>query len=104
KIATGEIPARKVFEDDELLAFHDIEPQAPTHVIIIPKSHIASSAADITTENAPVVGRIFVAIAQIAREQGLESYRIINNCGAQAGQTVPHIHFHLLGGRVFDAF
>jgi histidine triad (HIT) family protein len=104
KIAAGEIPSQRVYEDEELLAFRDITPQAPTHILVIPKEHLMSGAADITDENAAVIGRIFTAIAKIARKEGLESYRIINNCGADAGQTINHIHFHLLGGRIFGAF
>jgi len=104
KLAAGEIPSNKVYEDEHILAFHDIAPQAPAHIVFIPKEHMAQSAADINEGNAPVVGKIFVAIAKVAREQGLESYRIINNCGADAGQTVAHLHFHLLGGRIFGAF
>ncbi|MDR3345354.1 MAG: histidine triad nucleotide-binding protein [Oscillospiraceae bacterium] len=98
KIATGKIPSQKVYEDAEILAFRDLIPQAPTHILVIPKAHIASSAAEITAETAPIVGRIFAVIAQLAREQKLESYRIVNNCGEDAGQTVRHLHFHLLGG------
>jgi histidine triad (HIT) family protein len=103
KIAAGDLPSSKVYEDDDILAFRDIAPQAPVHIVVIPKEHIASSAADINESNAGAVGRIFAAIAQIARETGLESYRIINNCGAGAGQTVNHLHFHLLGGKILDS-
>ena len=99
KIARNEIPSKKLYEDDEIVAFNDLEPQAPVHVLIIPKAHI-SSANEITAENSDIVGKIFIAAAKIAKEQGLEKgYRIVNNCGEDGGQTVHHLHFHLLGGR-----
>ena len=103
KIIAGEIPSTKVYEDEYVLAFNDINPQAPTHIVVIPKEHI-TSATEINPENSQLIGNVFAAIAKIATEQCLESYRIINNCGAGAGQTVFHIHFHLLGGRKFGAF
>ncbi len=100
KIIAGEIPSTKVYEDDEVLAFRDIEPQAPEHIIIIPKQHIAS-ANELTTENSCVVGKIFTVAAQIAKDLGFaeNGYLIVNNCGKDGGQTVGHIHFHLLAGR-----
>lgn len=100
KIIAGEIPSTKVYEDEAVLAFRDIEPQAPEHIIIIPKTHI-SSANEITEENGAVVGKIFAVVAKIAKELGFadKGYRIVNNCGEDGGQTVGHIHFHLLGGR-----
>lgn len=99
KIARNEIPSQKLYEDDVIVAFNDLEPQAPVHVLIIPKEHI-SSANEITAENSDIVGKIFMAAAKIAKEQGLEKgYRIVNNCGEDGGQTVHHLHFHLLGGR-----
>ncbi len=99
KIIAGEIPSSKVYEDDDILAFRDIEPQAPVHAVIIPKTHIAS-ANEITAENSRLIAGIFEKIPVIARELGIadSGYRIVNNCGADAGQTVKHIHFHLLGG------
>lgn len=98
KIIAGEIPSNKVYEDDTVLAFHDINPQMPVHVIIIPKAHVAS-AADVNEENSAVISHIFEVIAKIAKELGLDNgYRIINNCGEDGGQTVKHLHFHLLGG------
>ncbi len=101
KIINGDIPCAKVYEDDTVLAFRDIEPQAPTHILIIPKSHI-KSAAEITEENSAVVAHIFEVAAKIAKEEGLDDgYRIVNNCGDNAGQTVKHLHFHLMGGREF---
>ena len=101
KIIAGEIPAAKVYEDEDVLAFNDIEPQAPVHVLIIPKEHIVS-AADINAENSHLVAKCFETIAKIAKEKGLDNgYRIINSCGHDGGQTVFHLHFHLLGGKVF---
>lgn len=99
KIAAGEIPSTKVYETEEVLAFQDIDPKAPFHVIVIPKKHIAS-AAEITPENSGVVAKIFEAIAVIAAEHKLEGgFRVVNNCGEDGGQTVGHIHFHLLARR-----
>ena len=101
KIAAGEIPSRKAYEDETVLAFYDLDPQAPTHVLVIPKAHIPSAAA-ITTENSAVVAHIFEVIAKVADELGLkEGFRVVSNCGVSAGQSVPHLHFHLLGGRDF---
>lgn len=100
KIAAGEIPSNKVYEDDKILAFHDIAPAAPVHVLFIPKEHIAS-ANELTAENASIVAYIYQKAAQIAKELGVaeSGYRIVNNCGQDGGQTVGHLHFHLLGGR-----
>lgn len=98
KIAKGEIPSNKVYEDDKILAFRDIAPQAETHVLVIPKEHIASSANDISAENSSEIGYLFAKIPEIAKLAGVDSYRIINNCGEKAGQTVKHIHFHILSG------
>ena len=99
KIAAGEIPSTKVFENDDVLAFRDIDPQAPFHVIIIPKTHIAS-AAEITAENSALAAKIFEAAAKIAAEQKLEKgFRIVTNCGEEGGQTVGHLHFHMLAQR-----
>lgn len=101
KIVNGEIPSAKVYEDETVYAFNDLSPQAPVHVLVIPKEHI-TSAADITEENSAVVAHIFEVIAKIAKEKGLDDgYRIVNNCGDSAGQTVKHLHFHLMGGREF---
>lgn len=101
KIINGEIPSAKVYEDDTVFAFRDIEPQAPVHVLIVPKQHI-KSAAEITCENSAVIAHIFEVAAKIAESEGLtDGYRIVNNCGDSAGQTVKHIHFHLMGGRDF---
>ncbi len=101
KIINGEIPANKVYEDDQVFAFRDIAPQAPTHILIIPKQHI-KSAAEIDESNSAVVAHIFEVAAKIAKQEGLdEGFRIVNNCGDIAGQTVKHLHFHLMGGREF---
>ena len=98
KIISGEIPSSKVYEDDVCLAFNDIDPQAPVHFLVIPKAHI-SSVAEVTEENADVVAHIFEVIAKIAKEKGIESYRVVSNIGEQAGQSVHHLHFHVLAGR-----
>ncbi len=97
KIAAGEIPSKKVYEDEQILAFYDIEPKAPVHVLVIPKAHIAG-ASEITAENAAVVGHIFATIPCIAATLGITDYRVVTNNGADAGQTVHHLHFHILGG------
>ena len=94
-IAAGEIPSNKVYEDDLCYAFYDIAPQAPTHFLVIPKSHIGS-VAEISGENSAVVAHIFEVIAKVTRELGLESYRVVSNIGEQAGQSVHHLHFHVL--------
>lgn len=99
KIINGDIPSTKVYEDDAVYAFRDINPQAPTHILVIPKTHIASVDA-ISAENSAVVAHIFQVIPQIAKAEGLENgYRVVSNCGADAGQTVFHLHFHILGGK-----
>ncbi|GHV46181.1 histidine triad nucleotide-binding protein [Clostridia bacterium] len=104
KIANGEIPAEKVYEDDGILAFADISPQAPVHVIIIPKRHIGSAAEIETIADAEIAGRIIKVAADIAREKNLDSgYRILTNIGEDGGQTVHHLHFHLLGGKKLGA-
>lgn len=99
KIAAGEIPSKKVYEDDQVLAFYDINPMAKVHVLVIPKAHIDSVAA-ITEENADLVAHIFTVIPKIARELGLTEggFRVVSNCGENAGQSVRHLHFHILGG------
>ena len=99
KIIAGEIPSTKVYEDETVLAFRDIAPQAPCHVLVIPKAHI-DDANGITAENSAVIAHIFQVIPQIAKAEGLENgYRIVSNCGPDAGQTVQHLHFHILGGK-----
>ena len=98
KIAAGEIPSKKLYEDELCYAFYDIDPQAPTHFLVIPKAHIPSVSA-VDAENEAVVGHIFSVIAKVTKELSLESYRVVSNIGEQAGQSVPHLHFHVLAGR-----
>ena len=99
KIIAGDIPSTKVYEDETVLAFRDIAPQAPTHILVIPKAHIGS-VAEITDQNSYVVAHIFQVIPAIAKAEGLENgYRVVSNCGDDAGQTVHHLHFHILGGK-----
>ena len=101
KIISGDIPSSKVYEDEWVVAFKDLEPQAPIHVLIVPKDHIAS-AAEITAENSLLIAKVFEAAAKIAKEMDLkDGFRIVNNCGEKAGQTVMHIHFHMMAGREF---
>lgn len=98
-IANGEIPSKKAYEDDRVLAFYDLDPQAPVHILIIPKEHI-SSVSEITPENSSIVAHIFEVAAKLAKDNELsEGYRIVTNVGKDGGQSVPHLHFHLLGGR-----
>ena len=98
-IIAGEIPCTKVYEDEDVFAFRDINPQAPVHVLVLPKEHIACADA-IDGSNSRLVGKCFEAIAKIAKAEGLSTgYRVINNCGKDGGQSVMHLHFHLLGGR-----
>lgn len=102
KIIAGIIPSAKVYEDDSILAFRDIAPQAPTHILVIPKTHIPS-VNGVSAENSALVAHIFEAIPRIAQAEGLENgYRVVSNCGADAGQTVPHLHFHILGGKTLS--
>lgn len=103
KIIAGEVPSNKVYEDDLVYAFYDIAPQAPTHFIVIPKTHIAS-ANDLDEANANVIGHIFAVIPKLAKELGFaeKGYRIVNNCGEDGGQTVGHLHFHVLAGRYLE--
>ncbi len=99
KIAAGEIPSTKVYEDEQVFAFRDINPQAPTHILVIPKEHIPSVDA-ITPENSAIVSHIFEIIPKLATEDGLDKgYRVVSNIGEQGQQSVPHLHFHILGGR-----
>lgn len=98
EIAAGNIPSAKVYEDDTILAFRDINPQAPTHIIVIPKEHIPDMNG-ITPENSAVAAHIFETIPKIAASEGLKNgYRVISNCGPDACQSVKHLHFHILGG------
>lgn len=99
RIISGEIPSKKVYEDEFCYAFEDIAPVAPTHILFVPKIHI-ESMAQITAENSAVISKIYEAIAKIAKEKNLDGgYRVVANCGADAGQTVFHLHYHLLGGK-----
>ena len=99
KIIAGEIPSAKVYEDEYVYAFRDIHPQAPVHILVVPRTHIAC-ANDISHANSDAVAHIFEAIPKIAKAEGLTGgYRVINNCGEDGCQTVRHLHFHILGGR-----
>ena len=98
KIISGEIPSACVYEDEAVFAFRDIAPQAPTHFLVIPKAHIAS-VSEVNADNSAVVAHIFEVIAKLSEELGMESYRVVSNIGEQAGQSVFHLHFHVLGGR-----
>jgi histidine triad (HIT) family protein len=102
RIVAGEIPSTRVAEDDLTIAIRDIAPRAPTHILVMPRDHIAS-AASLTDADATLVGRIFASAAEIARSEGIEEggYRIVTNIGTWGGQTVDHLHFHLMGGRAF---
>ncbi len=103
RITAGEIPADTVFEDDSILAFRDVAPKAPTHILLIPREHIIS-AADLTDDHGPMLGRLYATAAQLARDEGIadSGFRIVTNSGADAGQSVAHLHFHLMGGRRFS--
>ena len=99
KIVNGDIPSTKVYEDETVFAFRDINPQAPTHILVIPKAHLAS-VNEVTAQNSGVVAHIFEVIPKIAEAEGLiNGYRVVSNCGPDAGQTVSHLHFHILGGK-----
>ena len=98
KIVAREIPSNKLYEDELCYAFYDIAPQAPSHFLVIPKAHI-QSVSQIGPDNSAVVAHIFQVIAQLTAQQGIESYRVVSNVGEQAGQSVPHLHFHVLSGR-----
>jgi histidine triad (HIT) family protein len=99
RIAAGEIPAAKVHEDDLVIAIRDIHPQAPTHVLLVPRAHVVS-AAELTEASGPLLGRLFAVAADIARREGLDGgWRLVTNVGPDAGQSVAHLHLHLLGGR-----
>ena len=103
KIVAGTIPSTRVHEDEVVIAFRDIAPRAPTHILVIPRDHIAS-AADLTEADGPLLGKLFAVTAQIARQEGIADagYRIVSNVGRWGGQTVDHLHLHLLGGRPFQ--
>lgn len=97
-IVNGDIPSKKVYEDEQVYAFYDIDPQAPVHFLVIPKAHIRSAGA-VTEENSTVVAHCFEVIAKVTAELGITDFRVVSNCGEQAGQSVPHLHFHVLAGR-----
>jgi histidine triad (HIT) family protein len=100
RIAAGEIPSTKVAETERLLAFRDIQPQAPTHVLLIPKAHVANSAAQVDAAHADLLAELFALAARIARDEKLDGgWRLVTNVGDDGGQSVHHLHFHLLGGR-----
>lgn len=101
EIVEGKLPATIVYQDEHCLAFRDLQPQAPTHILIVPRKVIRTHA-DITADDVPLVGRLHWAAAQVARQEGLTSYRLVLNCEEEAGQSVPHLHLHLLGGRPFS--
>jgi histidine triad (HIT) family protein len=103
RIVAGTLPSTKVHEDDIVVAFRDIAPRAPTHILVIPRDHIAS-AADLTEKHGPLLGRLFATAAELARSEGIadDGYRLVSNVGRWGGQTVDHLHFHLLGGRPFE--
>jgi histidine triad (HIT) family protein len=103
KIAAGDVPSDRVHEDDELVAFRDVAPRAPVHILLIPRAHI-TSAAELTAADGPLLGRLFELAAQLAIREGVaeSGFRIVTNSGPGAGQSVPHLHFHLLGGRSFS--
>ncbi len=99
RIAAGEIPSHKIYEDDRVIAFYDIDPQAPVHFLVIPKQHLESVDA-ITSDNSSIVAHVFVVIAEIAKKLQLTNgYRVVTNCGEDGGQSVPHLHFHVLAKR-----
>lgn len=103
RIVTGELPSTKVHEDDLVLGIRDIAPRSPTHILLMPKRHIAS-ALDLTDDDAPLVGRLFAVAADLARSEGIAGagYRLVSNVGAWGGQSVDHLHIHLMGGRAFE--
>jgi histidine triad (HIT) family protein len=100
KIVAGEIPSTKVYEDEEIIAFRDINPQAPVHIVIIPRKHIAS-LSDLSEDDSALVGRLVATANKLAQDEGIaeKGYRVVINCGPEGGQLVPHLHVHLLGGR-----
>ena len=101
KIIAGELPSQKLYEDDAVLCFRDLEPQAPLHFLTVPKQHIPK-AAELSEQTEQVVGHIFAVIAKLTKDLGFDDYRVVNNNGEQAGQTVHHLHFHVLAGRAMQ--
>ena len=103
KIIAGEIPSAKLYEDDSVIAFNDLYPQAPVHFLVVPKKHIVS-AADLTPENSAAAARCFEVIAKLTKQENLEGgFRVITNSGPDAGQTVPHLHYHVMAGKKLGA-
>ena len=100
KIAGGEIPTEKIYEDEDIIAFNDLDPQAPIHFLVIPKKHI-TSLATLDEADSLLIGKIMLVIKKLAKENNLEGYRVVTNIGEEGGQSVPHLHFHVLGGRAF---
>lgn len=98
KIIAGDIPSNKIYEDEQVYVFHDIDPKAPTHFLVIPKEHIESCAA-INETHSQLIGHIFTVITKVTRDMGITDFRVVSNCGPQAGQSVSHLHFHVLAGR-----
>jgi histidine triad (HIT) family protein len=98
KIAAGEIPSDCLYQDEQVFVFRDIDPQAPEHFLVIPREHI-QSAASIKPDNSQLIAHVFEGIARLAEDLGLDSFRIVSNAGERAGQSVPHLHFHVLSGR-----
>jgi len=103
KIAAGEVPSTMVYSDDLVVAIRDIAPRAPTHILLLPRRHVAS-ALDLTDDDGPLLGRLFAAAAEIARQEDIadRGFRLVANVGRWGGQTVDHLHLHLMGGRSFD--
>ena len=100
KIAGGKIPTEKIYEDEDIIAFNDLDPQAPIHFLVIPKKHI-TSLATLDEADSLLIGKIMLVIQKLAKENNLEGYRVVTNIGEEGGQSVPHLHFHVLGGRAF---
>ncbi|MBS6105928.1 MULTISPECIES: histidine triad nucleotide-binding protein [Anaerococcus] len=100
KIVEGEIPTDKIYEDEDIIAFNDLDPQAPIHFLVIPKKHI-TSLATLDESDSDLVAKIMLVIQKLAKENNLEGYRVVTNIGEDGGQSVPHLHFHVLGGRAF---
>ena len=100
KIAGGEIPTEKIYEDEDIIAFNDLDPQAPIHFLVIPKKHI-TSLATLDEADSLLIGKIMLVIQKLAKDNNLEGYRVVTNIGEEGGQSVPHLHFHVLGGRAF---
>ena len=100
KIADGEIPSDVIYEDEKVIAFNDLDPQAPIHFLVIPKKHI-TSLATLDESDSDLVAKIMLVIQKLAKENNLEGYRVVTNIGEDGGQSVPHLHFHVLGGRAF---